>query len=303
MNSLKKIYDLEVTPPNGVWKRIAQRLNQMDEQKKIATKIQAIEIEPPAFVWENISEQLNQTAQDNTIAAKLNNITATPPPKVWNNIYKALDEQAALDTLQKKLINLQATPPAAAWSNIEKTLAGKVQKAAPVIPFSRNYGWLKYVAAACFVAVIGITALFIFKEDAPNGAHTAQTTNVNTKTPLVQNNKFATPQTPSAEQQSLAGIRTKLGNAYTASNERNKELQNRYILLMTQDGNIVRMSKKVSNMADCIAGEDHSCDDQISKWQKEMATSTSTSAPANFLDILDMTSDEPTAATNEKTKL
>ena len=61
---------------------------------------------------------------------------------------------------------------------------------------------------------------------------------------------------------------------------------------MTPDGNIVRMSKKLGNMADCIAGEDNSCNEQISEWQKEMASSTSITAPDNFLDILDMASNE-----------
>ncbi|MCH5718100.1 acyl-CoA thioesterase [Niabella hibiscisoli] len=197
-----------------------------------------------------------------------------------------------MEIIEKKLSHIQVTPPNSVWVNIIKELEDKKKEPALVVPM--NHGWLKYAAAACFIAIVSISAFFILSDGNSGKDYTAGNGGKTKGTPNVANAiQAGAPQqanTQNRQQQALAGIRTKLGNAYSASNERNADLQNRYIILMTQDGNIVRMSKKVSNMADCIAGEDHSCDDQISKWQKEMASSNAAASPDNFLDLLDMAS-------------
>jgi hypothetical protein len=296
MNSHNKIYDIEVTPPAGAWNNIARELDNLEEQQSLAKRLTAVEVSPPAMAWSAIADQLDIAKQEESLAEKLYNAEAAVPPMAWDAITRELDDQKALEIIEKKLSNIQVSPPNSAWVNIIKELEGKKKEPAFAVPM--NHGWLKYAAAACFIAIVSISAFFILSDGSSNKEFTAGVggkpngapnfTNVTTK-----------PQQANAgsrQQQALAGIRTRLGNAYSASNERNSDLQNRYIILMTQDGNIVRMSKKVSNMADCIAGEDHSCDDQISKWQKEMASSNAASSPDNILDLLDMASGDATEA-------
>jgi hypothetical protein len=295
MNNLKKIYDVEVTPPVGAWNNIARALDDLENNRALSQRLTTLEVTPPAPVWDKISEALDVAGQEEQLAEKLYNTEVTPPPMVWDSITKELDDQKALDIIEKKLSNIQITPPNAAWVNIIKELEGKKREPALVVPM--NHGWLKYAAAACFIAIVSISAFFILTDSNSNTSYTADNNIKSNATPNVKNALQAGTQQANAgssQQQALKGIRTKLGNAYSASNERNSDLQNRYIILMTQDGNIVRMSKKVSTMADCIAGEDHSCDDQISKWQKEMASSNAASSPDNFLDILDMASGDAT---------
>lgn len=298
MNSHNKIYDIEVTPPAGAWNNIARELDNLDEQQRLSKRLTELEVSPPAMAWGAIADQLDITQQEEKLAEKLYNIEAPVPPMAWDAITRELDDQKALEIIEKKLSNIQVNPPSSAWVHIIKELDGKKKEPALVVPM--NHGWLKYAAAACFIAIVSISAFFILSDGSSDKVYVAGDGGKSNGTPNIKN--VLQPNTPqqanagNRQQQALAGIRTRLGNAYSASNERNSDLQNRYIILMTQDGNIVRMSKKVSNMADCIAGEDHSCDDQISKWQKEMASSNAASSPDNLLDLLDMASGDATEA-------
>ncbi|GAB3431845.1 hypothetical protein [Niabella aquatica] len=323
MSSLKKIYDLEVTPPVGAWLNITRELDEIHTHNNLSTYIHKLEIAPPANVWARIERELDDIDEYKNLSEKIRSSEAPPPGNAWNHIAaaleetslsdrlyhiqadvpaiawehiaKELDDQKALEIVERKLSHLQITPPAAVWNNIREELSGK--KAHHPLTVPMHHGWLKYAAAACFIAIISVTAFFILNDGGGAGTNYTAGTMPGKPGPLnVQNVAPPTAKTKQASANSrhqvLAEIKTRLGNAYSVSMEKNTELQNRYIILMTQDGNVVRMSKKVSNMADCIAGEDHSCDDQISKWQKEMASSSTTSSPDNFLDILDMASEE-----------
>lgn len=304
MNSLKKIYDIEITPPAGAWQAIAKELEQWDEYKKFSKNINGISVNPPANLWNNIVIKLDETEQEQTIANSLYNLQVEAPPIVWENINKELDDQTALEIIEKKLSNIQVAPPASVWHQIERELKSKNANQPLVVPIS--HGWLKYAAAACIIGILSISAFFIFSDNDNNNSD--YTAGANSKKedklsiPNINHTKDVAqkPNTTNPKTKVLESIRTQLGNAYSISMEKNAELQNRYIILMTQDGNIVRMSKKVSNMADCIAGEDNSCDSQITKWQKEMASSSSASSSDNFLDILDMASNEKNAESLKK---
>jgi len=288
MNSLKKIYDWEVTPPAGAWKAIARELDNLDFENKLSQKLEALEVTPPPAVWSHIAAQLDEVNQENKLSKKLYNTEVTPPPAMWDKISRELDDQEALKVIEKKLAHLEVQPPAGTWASIRSALDAPQQKPAATVA-SMGYGWLKYIAAACFITIISITAYFIFKdESASDNAYTADNIRKELPASSTASIKKAAPVPQDAGKAALAGIRTKLGNAYVASQERNTELQNRYIILMTPEGNIVRMSKKVSNLADCIAGEDSSCDEQISQWQKEMANNAAVATPDNFLDMLDI---------------
>lgn len=294
MSSLKKIYDLEITPPVGAWRNIAAALDDVETNQKISQKLNQIEVMPPAGIWSNIDTELESVNSNKGIASKLYNAKILPPAAAWSNIEKALDDAAALQIIEQKLSRLQVQPPTSTWTNIRNVLEQRQKPQAIVVPM--HHGWLKYAAAACFIAIVSVMAYFLLADEgiskgvAVNNTEKTPVGGVNI--PIKTEDNITTKSVVSAKDQAMASLRTKLGNAYAVSSEKNADLQGRYIVLMTPDGNIVRMSKKVGNMADCIAGEDHSCDDQISQWQKEMATSTSTATPDNFLGILDMVDED-----------
>lgn len=289
MNSLKKIYDIEVTPPAGAWNNIARELDEIEKYKSLAENITTLEVAPPPALWAKIAGQLEETRQEQNMAARFYNLESEVPAMAWDRIQRELDDQEALEIIEKKLSGLQVTPPPSAWKHIKTALNNQGHKSL-VVPM--HHGWLKYAAAACFIAIISITAFFILEDSHENNAGNSivNAGGGNTPSPVAVKQSQPSQAAQSSKEHTLASIRTKLGNAYAVSMEANTDLQNRYIILMTEDGNIVRMSKKVSNMADCIAGEDKSCDDQLSKWQKEMANNAAAAGPDNFLDILDIAS-------------
>lgn len=302
MNSQNKIYNFEVIPPAGVWNQIAKELDQLDSLKPLSQKLNNLQVSPPENLWQRVAQKLDEADQEKNINQKLYDLEVEPPEMVWGNIANHLDDQQALDIIERKLKDIQVQPPASIWNSIERKLNNPTQvedHKGLVVPM-HHHSWLKYAAAACFIAIISVTAYFIFNDGNGNGnMGLANNSSNNSAIPptLVINNNEGTldnsiKSTSSQKQQVMAAISTKLGNVYSISNEQNAELQNRYIVLMTPDGNIVRMSKKLGNMADCIAGEDNSCNEQISEWQKEMASNTTIASPDNFLGILEMAANE-----------
>ncbi|GAB3021405.1 hypothetical protein GCM10027051_28370 [Niabella terrae] len=302
MDPLEKIKAFEVRPPEGLWDQIAEKLDQSDAAERLATKIQAVAIQPPAGIWDRIAQTLDEEAPYLQLGQRLQAIEVPPPTAAWNQISCQLDDSQALQIIEQKLADMEMTPPAAAWTHIRAELEGRTP--ARLVPISGAHGWLKYAAAACVIAIFSITGYFIFSDGGDAAPYTAQdktsaksgyagSPGDNGRIQTVKNQGTRRVSTP--QEQMMATVRTKLGNTYTTTLEKNRELEDRYIVLMTQDGNIVRMSKKLGKMADCIAGADHSCDEQISKWQKEMAAMPASATPDNLLSILDMASGEQPA--------
>ena len=84
------------------------------------------------------------------------------------------------------------------------------------------------------------------------------------------------------------GADTDLSQSIYAYADHIPKLSDRYIMLMTPDGNIIRMSKKWSDLLCCVSGEeqDADCKNQLKKWQEKIATSSLAPSPGNFMDIL-----------------
>ena len=63
-------------------------------------------------------------------------------------------------------------------------------------------------------------------------------------------------------------------------------------MLMTPDGNIIRMSKKLCDLVCCVSGQeqDEGCKSQLKIWQEKMASSSVAPSPGNFMDILNLVS-------------
>lgn len=277
MSSQHKLYDYQVTPPAEAWKNIAGELEELQALKPFGRRLQALE--------------------------------TPPPPAAWDHILEHLEEEHSFTDVAERLRALEVAPPAATWDKIDAELATNrpVSKRAPVK--KGTFNWSKYAVAACIVGLLGfsvfhlveksnrdsksiIAGLFEKKGDsskppvAPQQAKTRPVTIPHSETggSLALNDPPAKP----------VQIRTASGNTYKTTVEKNKAIQGRYIMLMTEDGNVVRMSKKLGNMADCIAGENASedCNYQIEQWQKEMAKAPVAATPDNFLDILELAKSE-----------
>ncbi|MBO9594292.1 MAG: hypothetical protein J7599_15410 [Niabella sp.] len=274
MNS-HKLYDYQVAPPAEAWKNIAGELDVLQALKPLGLQLQAMETPPPAAAWDHILNHLEEEQSFSNVAERLRGLEMAPPANLWSKIDEALDTAKPVSTL------------------------------APVR--KGNFNWSKYAVAACIVGLLGFGVFHLVEKSNRDSKDLVdifkkQDSSIPTLALEDPKNKPAVkPHTETGHGLALnetpaktSQIKTPAGNTYKTTLERNKAIQGRYIMLMTEDGNVVRMSKKLGNMADCVAGENsgEACNYQIEQWQKEMAKASVAATPDNFLDLLELAKTE-----------
>jgi hypothetical protein len=240
---------------------------------------------------------------------KLYNYEQTPPANTWEKIAAALDESHISDEFPSKLYNAEVIPPATAWEKIANAL--ETEHASPLPMRRKSYSFFRYAAAA---VVIGLAAFGIIKWVGGNNDKSAgglavtrdnQQNNRQPDSPIDNNNKTVegnteTQNVPAVTDDQPKPLLKKVKNNYAvpgnsddvqpiyAYNEHTPDLADRYIMLMTPDGGIVRVSKKWENLVCCVSGQDQDadCKDQLKKWQEKLACSPV--ATSNFMDILSL---------------
>lgn len=250
---------------------------------------------------------------------KLYNYEQTPPENTWEKIAAALDESNLTDEFPSKLYSAEVTPPASAWDKI----AGSLDKEHGVVIPMRNKSFVLFRYAAA-VVIIGLITFGIFKwtdssKNQPeiNELAVKDSTPDNKTTVLPEENNITKADPPNGnpdtEENTLNIANTekvrsarikKTGDTYAirdkigatqpvyAYHEQTTNPADRYVMLMTPDGNIIRMSKKWGDLVCCVSGEeqDDNCKDQLKKWQEKIASLPVASSPGNFMDILSMVS-------------
>ena len=248
---------------------------------------------------------------------RLYNHEVNPPANSWDRIKDALNDSELQHQFPNRLYNFEVTPPAGVWQAVSNSLEPGTRSIAPV---RRLSPFFRYAAAAILIAALiyGISRFGISDsrneyaakaipiKDTNRGSVTPaenNTTAVTTELPKENNEtrpaKTFTAKAGSVHGKSQSGARHAV---YTPSHEVDKELfqsiyayadhvpdiADRYVMLMTPDGKLIRMSKKWSDLVCCVAGEeqDADCKSQLRKWQEKIAASSLAPAPGNFMDIL-----------------
>ena len=286
MSSQHKLYNYEVSPPAEVWKHISQELEDVNGFRNVSKKLQALQVAPPPIAWDHIAGELDEEQSFTILAKKLSAVSVHPPAEMWHRINGELDLHLPV-----------------------------IKKEAPVIPLRKRV--IRYAVAAATLGVLILTANLMvqrsdkdvdvitqtFADNIPPAANQAAVTQPDAmqlaqQPAKNQDSNVQAPNSTAAATSADGYVTTSNGNMYTTSVERNREMDGRYIVLMTEDGNVVRMNKKVSNMADCIAGEveTQECTNQIAEWQKELANMPVLASPDNILGLLELASKEPATA-------
>lgn len=294
----QKMYDYEVAPPTAVWEKIAAELDESELTKKISSRLYNIQVAPPANAWQRIAASLEGSPLANDFADKLSGIEITPPARTWNQIQTILNsEQEAAVPEHRRFSPFIKYAAAAAiigfltWggfqlynNNADKTEIVKQETISPkentvinqpaIIP-DENIGNADVAAAL---------------DEARNDAALEASKKTYAKLDVISKKskiKNVADFFFAADSDEPTGTRG-MGNnpdetAYT-------NISNRYIMLMTPDGNIIRMSKKLSNLVCCVSGEemDKDCLDQMKKWREKIATPSKNHSPGNFMDILSL---------------
>jgi len=55
----RRLYDMEVTPPDAVWQKLSLNIDEINEDNRVAQKVLNAELTPPAGVWERIDSTIN----------------------------------------------------------------------------------------------------------------------------------------------------------------------------------------------------------------------------------------------------
>lgn len=291
----------EVAPPEAVWERIAVELEDINLSNKISPAFSNAEITPPEGTWEKISAALDEDYFTETISGKLATAEITPPASAWKNIEAAINPgKETAPVVKGKIFPFWKYAAAAALISV------------------MAWGGIKLLDND------NHTGSLAFSSEKPDTgtAHQPSLTN-NIENPNI-NNLNVSAETVSDEARNDAALEASkrvyasvdvpklksrmadAANFYFASNGSynisktpdNQQIEgideialaDRYYMMITTEGKVIRMSKKLGHLACCISGEDHDteCVNQLKKWQEKLAKQPGTHSPGNFSDLLDL---------------
>ena len=262
-----------------------------------------------------------------SVRDKMYDYEVNPSPNCWEKISAELNNAEMGHEFPAALYNMELTPPATIWEKVNAAINPESETIVRPI-FRRRSPVLRYAAAAIIVGIIGFATLRLVISSGNNsenankvaenkdstkssntvtGASKDGDTSANgvaIDTPLAgeQNENLVASANPSVQKAGKRGIQriasansskpqypeNELSQSIYAYEDHVPDIAERYVMLMTPDGNFIRMAKKWSDLLCCVSGEeqDPDCKDQLKKWQQKLAASTLAPSPSNFMDIL-----------------
>jgi hypothetical protein len=291
------LYNQQAPPPAGIWQKISDSLDESVFVSDYSSKLSGLEIPAPASAWNKISASLDEAEFVTDYSSRLSGMEINPPLSAWNKIKNGLTEETTTKEYRRSVPWLRY---AAAASIIAFLAWGALQlfnskSGDPVItkesinPAVNNNEVAKGDQLVLIpdntVATDAVTAAM---DEARNDAaleaskKTYAKLDMNIAKSKVKNaaDFYFVP-----EETYEPGVRG-LGNWQPPVTPEN--IADRYITLMTPDGNIIRISKKLSDMVGCVAGadQDEECLDQLKIWRQKLANPKTTYTPGSFMEIL-----------------
>lgn len=314
----------EVAPPPQAWEMIAVALNELEDDRHLQQKILLAETEVPAFSWDIIEQKLDDTYY----AEQLEAATVEVPVTAWENITAQLDEKAD-QLIADKLITAKEIPPATVWNAIEKEL--NEEQTGKIIPFTRKLSPVYRLAAAALITgILAWGAYRLLNTNEPVAAAVAVSKPVLTEekktTPIAEIKTEEPIETIIPVSSTRSIVKKRIKEALTANNtlaylepvnhnavtsspfrdthhknirpvaEINGFSEGQYLIVLNEEGNLIRVSKKLSNLQCAVdaagntidaaaALQSKNCDEQIKIWQQKIATSTAISPSAGYIDL------------------
>lgn len=325
INSQKNIaqilYHQEATVPAGAWNKITNALDVELQETKFRSDVLKLEVEPPSFTWNKIAEQLDTEPQEN-FSTRLYEYEVTPSTNSWSKIVVALDDKQTTTPvipIRKNYSRLFRIAAAAAiigiiaWAgfsvlnndksttddnNIAQKDVKTIVPATPAIETKQT------------PVVEGIKENTTIAEAATEIASVKPATNDIRKwtKPFIKKQQepvytfTETESHASSDDIAIADATNlhtnKRKTIATATTDTNTDT--RYLVYLTEQGDIVKLSKKLADLKciytkegnvsqDALAKLDASqCNDQVKFWQEKMANSSlqSSSNPLELIEIL-----------------
>lgn len=278
------------------------------------------EVTPPPAAWSFILAELDEQDQLKQVGQQLMNAAVVPPAAHWNKLLSSLEDIS----IGRQLAETEVPPPAGTWNKIAQELntgdASSVKKITP---------WWRYAAAAAILITAGLGIFRFTRPSVTREEMAIHSDSSHTTDPLFKEQHKETleeivaivPETNDEARNEAALEASKktyarleypskkmarevsafyfhtfpteatgrgLDEPGTAVPESSKA--ERYITLMTPEGNIIRVSKKLGGMVCCISGEaeDPACTDQLKKWREKIVASPLGHSADSFLELLQL---------------
>lgn len=287
--------------------------------EKIRHNLIGYEVPPPAGSWDKLANALHEQDVYRPLAERLTAHTEVPAATNWDKIAATLTEQS----LTGKLLNHEEQPPIGSWEKISNIISGKPSAV-------RRLPWRNYAAAAILIPafVLGLYAILFRQEtgtqvsgqteaadsavqplQAQSGTALQEIVHPAGTDTMSNDNRNAAALEASKKSMARLDIRpgkltADIGGFYFAGSPEtagadvlnalqepaSSSLADRYITLITPEGNIIRVSKKLGGMVCCISGSDGDadCNDQLKKWREKLISSPLGHSADNFLELLDL---------------
>lgn len=274
----------------------------MDSQ--IRNKMVDFEVPPPAGTWERLSDRLDEWQHDRFLAAKMETITIDPPPPAWENILARLEEarpnKGIVRTMPLRkwlvaasLIGILAVSAYLFFNSKDDVVTKNSVVQTPVNPAPGNNA----VQPALEKSAAEMTTL---------DNHSTGSLLASMSTSLVRKARQAMmtiaemPEEDSRRSQTSEKAHHQvasndLGILSASSAGTNSD---RYYNLLDENGNLVRVSKKLSAL-DCVIKngmvvpldeksptEDEDCTEKVKEWHKIMSTAPAITSPLDLLQVL-----------------
>lgn len=276
MKRLKdKLYDYEVSPPPGTWKKITAVLDESLLTAEFPKTLYGLEVKPPQATWSQIASALDEEPA-----------VVIPARRSFGPLlrYAAAAVTAGLILLAGlRIFNSNTSDdPGLVGKTIQEPQI-KVNTF-PNLPPDENAGSVS--AESRDDAALEASKHTVARLDyAGISKNRNQSEELRTE-PIFTMAAFTdlNPAETYKELDYSEALRE-------SSHEENLSISaNRYVMLMTPDGQFIRMSKKLGDLLCCVSGEeqDPDCIDQMKRWRQKIAISNLTPSPGNFMDILNL---------------
>ncbi len=297
------MYSFEVPPPADVWQKIAAELDESELSQQFPSRLYNISVAPASHIWQSIAATLDEPILVSDYSAKLAGIAIVPPAATWTKIKNSLDagHETAIPEHRRFSPFLKYAAAAAiivflAWGGVQlftnKSGETTVAKKDTTQPNKDTETATINNTVVENIAVSDVTASM---EEARNDAALEASKKTYAKLDVAASRskiKNAAGFFFVADDYDYTPIGTIRGfdiNSKDILPELpSTNIAKRYIMLLTPDGNIIRMSKKLSELVCCVSGEeqDKDCVDQMKKWREKIANPSTTHSSSNFMDIL-----------------
>lgn len=310
-----KLASYAVVPPEGVWQKIATALDDEVMSGKFPSGLYDYEVAPPPALWGKIAGQLEDTDLPATVAEKLSGYQANPPSGTWDRIVATLDAEkqggGRLIRLQPGYARLLRVAAAVAVLAILTFGAVRLFDHRPsdngLATGQNGNAGQKTDSATNGKETAGANTTE--NNNAGDDANAANGDDELAGAMIAQARVMNYRQAARVPEYDITNIPASLSESFSTEDMIDREHVinyeaapisydpskigegNRYLLFISPDGYLVRISKRLAGMVGCLYDEgngDEQCRDKVKEWREKMARSSISPAPGNFMDILDM---------------